>query len=592
MVAQYFLARFCLLEQFLPDGADHPFASKMLQHFIKLQTPLRNIDTYPGIREQVQRFSGAGWHSVHAESLWDVYRDPKYVSGEQRRALDQVEPFDEWEEFVLFGSHYFLLVAKQQSNGTGKRLSPIKLNKPMTRSKADGDWLVHSSVSKSPCPGKRFGMIARTSVDDRDIYHIGGLGPQTRTRTTNVYRVEDQLDEELKDIDNANKRSDQGMISLPTGCEPRMCCTNTAFAPLDCPEHDWLLVGGRQSPHHPLKDCWLLHDQRWCRVDDLPIPLFRHCSTSLILCRDHFKSSPAVLVYGGKTSDNVVSDGWFLWQESVGWRKLVANIQLRPVFGAAMVSNGIAGGILLGGMFDDGMICDGVYSWRIEHPDEIDVDYPQEGDLHIVIRKYDTSKDKSDPQALKYLSRFGATIERTTDDFLLIGGVANKIIPASFEVLKICARVVVDTPRADPRLTWSVKPLNTDLPSPRSLLVGHSSTYAPGRLTIVGGGAVCFSFGTFWNTAPITLCSPEGPIGYDRIVFVCSSDDREAPTEHISYSPLRKNTCIETEITEGKLGSFKDADNQEANHDHYRAIPTVREDFQECHVSWTANCKS
>ncbi|KAK7747003.1 tRNA methyltransferase ppm2 [Diatrype stigma] len=34
-------AEFCLLEQILPDGPDHPFAQTMLHHFEKLKTPLK-----------------------------------------------------------------------------------------------------------------------------------------------------------------------------------------------------------------------------------------------------------------------------------------------------------------------------------------------------------------------------------------------------------------------------------------------------------------------------------------------------------------------------------------------------------------------
>ena len=37
--------RFCLLEQHLPDGRDHPFAQTMLKHFDKLRTPLYAIGT-------------------------------------------------------------------------------------------------------------------------------------------------------------------------------------------------------------------------------------------------------------------------------------------------------------------------------------------------------------------------------------------------------------------------------------------------------------------------------------------------------------------------------------------------------------------
>lgn len=44
-----------------------------------------------------------------------MWNDPAIVSVDQRLALNNMEPFDEWEEFVLFGSHYFLLIANRSS---------------------------------------------------------------------------------------------------------------------------------------------------------------------------------------------------------------------------------------------------------------------------------------------------------------------------------------------------------------------------------------------------------------------------------------------------------------------------------------------
>ena len=103
--------RFCLLEQFLPEGPEHPFALKMIEHFEKLRTPLRCLVKYSKLQDQQRRFLRYEWSSVNVKSLWDCWLDPSIISITQRQALDQAEPFDEWEEFILFASHYFLLVA-------------------------------------------------------------------------------------------------------------------------------------------------------------------------------------------------------------------------------------------------------------------------------------------------------------------------------------------------------------------------------------------------------------------------------------------------------------------------------------------------
>jgi len=68
----------------------------MLKHFKKLGTPLQSVLTYPGNHAQTQRFQAAGFSMIEAQSLWDLWADPRFLSPSQRLALDQVEPFDEW----------------------------------------------------------------------------------------------------------------------------------------------------------------------------------------------------------------------------------------------------------------------------------------------------------------------------------------------------------------------------------------------------------------------------------------------------------------------------------------------------------------
>ncbi|KAL8968926.1 MAG: hypothetical protein Q9183_002244 [Haloplaca sp. 2 TL-2023] len=116
--AQYKDVRFCLLEQTLPEGKNHPFARKMLQHFQNLNTPLHSVEKYPLVTDQESRFLHAGYHSACVRTLWDLWQDPSVVPPSTRRNLNQIEPFDEWEEFALFCSHYFVLEALKSTNGS------------------------------------------------------------------------------------------------------------------------------------------------------------------------------------------------------------------------------------------------------------------------------------------------------------------------------------------------------------------------------------------------------------------------------------------------------------------------------------------
>ncbi|KAK1248091.1 hypothetical protein MKX07_000979 [Trichoderma sp. CBMAI-0711] len=105
---------FCLLEQIIPYGKGHPFAQQMLSHFVKLNTPLRSIEQYPSIDSQVNRFRERGWHRVDIKDLWQTWSSDQFLSDSERMALDDVEPFDEWEEFILFARHYFILHASTE----------------------------------------------------------------------------------------------------------------------------------------------------------------------------------------------------------------------------------------------------------------------------------------------------------------------------------------------------------------------------------------------------------------------------------------------------------------------------------------------
>lgn len=101
LVLTWGTAEFCLLEQILPDGPDHPFASTMTGHFEKLSTPIKSVTTYPTIPQQHARFRNRGWSKIRAQSLWSAWNDETFFSPDDRRKLDHIEPFDEWEVRAL-----------------------------------------------------------------------------------------------------------------------------------------------------------------------------------------------------------------------------------------------------------------------------------------------------------------------------------------------------------------------------------------------------------------------------------------------------------------------------------------------------------
>lgn len=262
----------------------------MMQHFEKLQTPLRCINNYPSLQHQRQRFLDLGWGQVAVSSLWDLWRDSRFLSYEERIALNDVEPFDEWEEFALFASHYFVAVTIKTTDiqvpieyiGPYRSSLTVPLAKdeaPEAMTPSRGPFVLQYHGTPKGRGRRRFGVAI--GLTKRSVGHHGGLGPQSRLNSTDVY---------------ANAKTDDAVLPTPpVWVAPRMCHTVTHLDGLSS-----LLVGGRTSPGNALGDCWLQDEELWKQVHDLPVPRYRHCATSL------YSTSPGVLVCGGKSSEGVV----------------------------------------------------------------------------------------------------------------------------------------------------------------------------------------------------------------------------------------------------------------------------------------------
>ena len=461
-----------------------------MRHFDKLQTPLRSIHRYPQLIDHRHRFINAGWHSVNARSLWDLWSDASFLTSNQRVALNKVEPFDEWEEFGLFASHYFLLVATKGPESTmlnhelyiGRNdlISTHKRIPVSVTSKCQSFTnrlkILHQQNSDRTA-GRRYG--AAYSVNDRYIGHHGGLGTQSRLSSADTYIQND---------------SDISIFHAPSSTmSPRMCHTITKFARSSC-----LLVGGRTSPVCALSDCWLLRNEKWNRVEDLPKPLYRHCSAGVALSN----GVQGVVTYGGRTSDGAVSDDWFIWSESTGWRQIqCVGRGLLPCFGACLAPMTTEGGLVIGGMGEDGIVLPRVFKWSLhstEHPD-------------CVVVESMNNQLETHPVLAQTLCRFGAHLVWSSAGLLLVGGLSNKeLLPREYDIIGLGPTNAYTKLEDLAALQVATLSYNPDTPYP--LLVGHSITSIQNTIVIVGGGAVCFSFGAYWNEGSLTLRSDSGPL--------------------------------------------------------------------------------
>lgn len=494
---------FCLLEQCSPDQMDNPFTMTMLKHFAKLGTPLRSVLEYPGQHAQIQRFSQAGFTNIDYNNLWELWSDSRFLSPSQRVALDQVEPFDEWEEFALFASHYCLVVAHN-------RADPVFAEKP--RARRDSTVSIASDFSaRTPSPHKPAnewfafhyfkepGDLCQRHhgsaymIPDQDAIGVhGGVGTRSRLTTTAVTRPR-------------SYKADPVIIP-PAEIGARCCHTIT---PLDSGQN--LLVGGRGSPTSVFKDCWLQTGQIWERVHDLPEPRYRHRVVPVVL-PDNVSGA---ICFGGKTDPCNVASDILLWEPSKGWRLLRSHgTDPVPRFGQMFMRLGYNHGLLFGGMRQDGVICQGLWRWRLRIRNHVvaDIDFRTSTVLDVSAGVW------------PWFARFASSYSMQRDEVLIIGGIAKAgCIPKTYEILSLigCFSNYKDQETEMPLRIGCITPSKPP-GCPRPFLVGHSThrTRSGDSITL-GGGATCFSFGNYFNTGIWILYDREAGLSEDWIIAPC-----------------------------------------------------------------------
>ena len=517
-------AKFCLLEQHLPNGPDHPFAKQMIRHFNNLHTPLKSIHSYPKIIDQERRFKAFGWHRAHARSLWDLWSDPSFLSAEQRRAINDREPFDEWEDFVLFASHYFLLEASSwsESNNTivhrdESNSNPVPRYQnghcaPKNDSSGSLDLKVYHTDNLSIC--RRHG--AAFEISSGVVAHHGGLGAQGRVNSTDLYTINNT-------VHNAEGQPDKTICS-------RMCHTITNLA-----NGVSLLVGGRTSPDHGLADCWLRRNETWQRVEDLPLPLYRHSATVVQIDSEE----KAVLIFGGRTNSRDASNCWYLWHDTRGWIRVYVNgSTIAPRFGAMMSAVSSDAGVMFGGMAADGTILQDFYSWKVVQNGGI-------WSIELAERSFASCSSGIDTASL---GRFGGSLVLSSIGLLLVGGVSVDSVRDG------CACICFSNPLAllekSPQSSIRSFAVPFDECGQQPLLVGHSVCGSEDSLAIVGGGSNCFSFGTYWSKSVWTLQSM-GEHDQERWtlneqLLERSDQSDQAPQLRTSEDQLKANNSVDT----------------------------------------------
>lgn len=446
----------------------------MLSHFNKLKTSLQSVHQYPDVNSQRHRFQERGWGTVNIWDLWEAWNDDHFLSSPERTALDEVEPFDEWEEFVLFARHYFVMHAKASPSG----VTDVKGDDKAVRLTVDLNITCHASSA----PKRRFGAsIVVTNPEGQDYaVHTFGMGSSGRVASYDVYTL--------------------GGTSVPLSLSPLGPSARVSHTLTDLGSFGVLLTGGRASPTNVFSDCWLFKKDSgsWEKAEGLPLPLFRHSAVRL-------KGSSLALVFGGRTDPSHVSPDYFVFHPSKGWLKCATSGCVpEPTFGAVAIassrsSSGTFTGLLSGGILRTGLINHQAYRWKLDITGssvscEATVAPCQvfmcaiSNRMSQPLLHFDLIRDRGG--LCDTLSVFGASVVEGDSFAVICGGVSRHASSQGQDI------VLVDLSDGI-RVTQSNPSTN---PSQWPLMVGSAALLSKNALYLLGGGATCFSFGTFWET--------------------------------------------------------------------------------------------
>lgn len=550
------IGKFSMLEQYLPGSLEHPFAQTMLKHFEKLRSPLKAAIEFSSLQNQRSRFTEyPAWADVQALNLWQLWSQDCLLSPSDRAQLDHVEPFDEWEEFALFASHYFLLVAQTASASKIVLDYPVTEHEQLSGQKSSCTAPIPFSSTYNENPNqlgqRRFGASLKVNHDH--VLHVAGHS-SSPLKTCDHYLVPSNDDEE----EAAQPHIQVQNLLLGMNV---MCPSITHIG-----NGNKLFVGGRVSPDHASARCFACDDnQAWREVQSLPHGLYRHSSVQV--------DDSMVLIFGGKCNGWEISAEWLYWHRKHGWQSIeIGGERAEPRFGASIIcvrtSQAISQGYLTGGIGRHGVVLTDFWHWKF---------YPSTSSNKARLELTDLTVRFQGNKHESQLGRFGAQMIYSGSEIYLIGGVTRHGL-----VQQDC-EIMVIRPEAGQIQATDCHP------GPRPLLIGFSAEpLTENAFVIVGGAATCFSFGTYWNRGCYTFCDKVNQAGSERRGYqLATSASLDSPKKASLGTPLpgfmTNKTKEHTQIKRMKISSESDFSRiMEVN------LPTVLWglDFGSCIEKW------
>ncbi|ETW58352.1 hypothetical protein PFMC_05455 [Plasmodium falciparum CAMP/Malaysia] len=85
------------------------FGKVMIDNFSHRGINLKSIYKYYNLQTQLERYKSLGWVNVYINDMNEIY--DYHINMEEKKKIELIEMFDEFEEWRLLQNHYFILVA-------------------------------------------------------------------------------------------------------------------------------------------------------------------------------------------------------------------------------------------------------------------------------------------------------------------------------------------------------------------------------------------------------------------------------------------------------------------------------------------------
>lgn len=455
---------FVMYEQIHPHD---PFGRIMQEHFLKLNSTLHALRQYPDASAQRRRFLDKGWEQCVCLDMNDFYLG--LVPEEERRRVERLEPFDEYEEWHQKCSHYFILSASRGSSMAQVLLShaaasPLPSVCP-SRSPAA------LSVQIVPVCMEGLGM-ASTSVSAGQVLLTGGSSRGGRGSMMRIL---------LRDQEGWRSVIVEPSVDLGV----RLYHSVTAL-----PGGDFVVYGGRSSPLSPVKstfrvtpgpvgpvaseerDTATLRAEQMVCSGDSPAPRWRHSAAVV-----RHKGKDFLFVFGGKNeSEAALGDGCFLCVTQQQWTKIPVEGRAPEPRHSHSACSHQGGVVMFGGLDRRGVPLGDTVALR-----------PTE-------RGFTWERVEVQPPPVP---RYSHSAHVVGEKLVVVGGVwlHPDGVPGVVVIdlaTRGCVEFSLDT---------------TSVPWPLMLHSFCSELTDPEepQLLLIGGGGNCFSFGTHFNPQPVTV---------------------------------------------------------------------------------------